>query len=442
MEKSCKIVVKIGDIIFEKGLDMAIQWIKTAHKGLRYYEHQTRKHGKQKDRYYSIYFKVDKKLYNYGIGWLSEGIPEEISNADPGLGFQDYCLKLLRQYKGNVKSGKGVTSPKEQRKVEKEKRQAEEEAKKAEALKAEAEALTISRYFEETYFPDVKPGKAANTIRQEKGLFSNWIDPLIGNVPMQRLSETDMARLKQAMIAKKKSDKTVHLTLALVRHVYSHAKLSDVYQRAKVKLPKVDNAKLRYLSPEEIGKLFEELGKISETVRDQAFLAVQTGIRFSEVAGLTWQDVNFKTGSLAVRDAKTGSRTAFFNKPVEEMLRKRQGRKRTGLVFPNAAGKRQTAVSRTFQRVADRLFNKGVKDKRLRVSFHSLRHSFGSHVYQNTGDLYLTAKALGHKSLTMAQRYAKQSEAKLKTASAPLGDLLEKAKSGQEVDKVINIGSK
>jgi len=54
-----------------------IQWIKTAHKGLRYYEHDTRRHGKKKDRYYAIRFKVDNKLYEYGIGWWSEGNPEE-----------------------------------------------------------------------------------------------------------------------------------------------------------------------------------------------------------------------------------------------------------------------------------------------------------------------------------------------------------------------------
>jgi len=78
---------------------MSIKWIKTAHKGLRYYEHPTRKHGKRKDRYYTIRFKVDKKEYSYGIGWVSDGVPEEVLRSNPGVGFEEYCLMQLRIFK-------------------------------------------------------------------------------------------------------------------------------------------------------------------------------------------------------------------------------------------------------------------------------------------------------------------------------------------------------
>ena len=117
---------------------MTIKWISTAHKGLRYYEHQERKHGKQRDRYYSIRFRVDGVLYSYGVGWLSDGIPDAIRQIEPEIGFQDYCLKLLRQYKGNVKTGSGPKSPKESRTIENEKKAAEtvEAAKKKAAVEA------------------------------------------------------------------------------------------------------------------------------------------------------------------------------------------------------------------------------------------------------------------------------------------------------------------
>jgi hypothetical protein len=58
----------------------------TQKKGLRYYEHPTRRHGKKQDRYYAIRFKVASKDYGYGIGWWSDGIPEEIQKVDPSLG--------------------------------------------------------------------------------------------------------------------------------------------------------------------------------------------------------------------------------------------------------------------------------------------------------------------------------------------------------------------
>jgi len=52
------------------------KWKKTNHAGLRYFEHETRKHGKKKDRYYAIRFRLDGQLYEYGIGWLSDGYPK------------------------------------------------------------------------------------------------------------------------------------------------------------------------------------------------------------------------------------------------------------------------------------------------------------------------------------------------------------------------------
>ena len=113
---------------------MSIKWIKTIHKGLRYYEHPTRRHGIKPDRYYSIRFKVAGKDYGYGVGWLSDGIPDAILKEEPELGFQDYCLKLLRQYRNNLKTGSGPTSPQEKRDIVEAKKAAD--AKKAEAAKA------------------------------------------------------------------------------------------------------------------------------------------------------------------------------------------------------------------------------------------------------------------------------------------------------------------
>lgn len=98
-----------------------IKWIKTAHKGLRYYEHETRRHGKRRDRYYSTRFKVDGKDYTYGIGWCSDGIPEDVEGADQNMTFEEYCLSRLKTFKTNVKAGQGPKSPKEQRKVAAEK---------------------------------------------------------------------------------------------------------------------------------------------------------------------------------------------------------------------------------------------------------------------------------------------------------------------------------
>lgn len=56
-------------------------WIATKIKGLRYKEHEERKHGRQKDRYYAIRYTTDKKPKEEGLGWASEGWTEAKASA-------------------------------------------------------------------------------------------------------------------------------------------------------------------------------------------------------------------------------------------------------------------------------------------------------------------------------------------------------------------------
>jgi integrase len=331
----------------------------------------------------------------------------------------------------NVKNGQGVRNPTEKREAADEQRAEDQKAREEDQRRNR----TFSNYTEKDYFPWAEQNKAKNSVRSEKTLFENWIKPVIGEIPLLDLAQTDVERVKKKMTDSDRAPKTIHLALALIRQIYNHAKRPDIYLLAKAKMPRVDNAKLRYLTAEEIKNLLSALKEKSLSVHDQALLAVNTGLRFSEVAGLQWGDVNYKTETLAIRDGKTGSRTVFFNDAVRDMLKARQGKKSKGFVFPietgENKGQRQEAISKTFQREADRLFNKGTKDRRLRVSFHTLRHTFGTHVYSNTGDLYLTQKALGHKTMVMAQRYAKMGETRLREAFSAMANVLSKAKQAE-----------
>jgi integrase len=97
-------------------------------------------------------------------------------------------------------------------------------------------------------------------------------------------------------------------------------------------------------------------------------------------------------------------------------------------VFParGTQGQRPN-VSKTFFKVVKEMgLNEGITDRKLKVNFHTLRHSHGTLLYEATHDLYLVQKSLGHKTGTMAQRYAKMTESRLREAAATLGDVLSK----------------
>jgi integrase len=405
-------------------------------RGIRYREHPSRKIKQgavsRPERYYAIRFmdKVEGKIRQESVGWESEGVTlEEVK-------------KLLQELKTASRTGEGPKTFKEKRAKEKKRRDAEE-----------IRRLSFGKFYDETYKPWAQANKAANTYRTEELLYTRWIKPVLQDIPLADISPVAIERIKLNMAKAEKSKtpgkpprpgksaRTIVYTLAVIRQVINEAKKRNVFSGenvvSRVKKPKVDNAKLRYLTSEELDLLFGALRGHSKDVADQAILSASCGLRFGETAALEWTDVNFENKTLAIRDAKTGSRTVFMNADVETMLQARDGTKKRGLVFPDENGNRQARMSKTFQRVADELFNEGVDDRRLRVTPHTLRHTFGSLLYQATSDLHLTGKALGHKTLTMAQRYAKMSETKLRHAFDTMGQVI---KAGQKKENnVINL---
>jgi len=78
----------------------------TAAPGVRYYEHEERKHGIRKDRYFFIRFQVDGKRREEGLGWSSEGWTVE------------KAVQCLMKFKNAAKTGDGPRSFRELRERE------------------------------------------------------------------------------------------------------------------------------------------------------------------------------------------------------------------------------------------------------------------------------------------------------------------------------------
>ncbi len=424
-----------------------MKWIKTAHTGIRYYEHETRKHGKKRDRYYSIRIKFAGKDYSYGVGWLSDGIPEEIRKDEPMIGFEGYCQKLLRQYKGNLKTGSGPKSPKEKRKMDEEK---EIEAQ-AERDQVERDAVTFDAFFNDTYLPIAKSSKKESSINREKNLYSVWIKPIIGHLPMKEIAPFTLEKLKQKMAGGKQSPRSIEYALAIIRQVFNTAKRSGTFlgdsPTASVKKPKVDNGRMRFLTRTEADALLAALKIKSPDVHDMTLLSLHAGLRFGEITSLTWQDVDLDKGVLTIRDAKAGSRYAFLTKQAAEMLEARQQGKPSDYVFTkrsdgetNNVPKKITKISHTFFRTVDDLtLNEGIDDPRLKVCFHSCRHSYASWMIESGADLYTVQRLLGHKTSAMTQRYAHLTGNRLRDAAMKLSKVLQGDDAENQPGQVVDL---
>ncbi len=432
-----------------------IKWIKTAHRGLRYYEHPVRRHGKKKDRYYSIRFKVGGIDYDYGVGWWSDKIPEEILKNDPNMGFEEYALNQMRLYKANVKAGSGAKSPKERRKIAEEK----EVQEKAEQERLEKENITFGHFMTETYLPQCQRDKKHKTYINEEGLYRLHLAETIGDLPFGKISAFHLERIKKDMTDHRLSSRTIQYVLQLTRQAFHIALKLGVYTgespTKNIRWPKLDNMKLRYLSADEAEKLLAALAVRSKTLHDMALLSLNCGLRFGEIATLKWSCVNEDAGTLAILNAKAGSRIAYLTKRAKEMLKNRQrdvikkaendpNSRYKGnpdeLIFPKRSGSEgpMAQASKVFNDAVDALkLNEGITDAKQRITFHSLRHSYATHLYESTHDLYLTQRSLGHASGEMTKRYAKMNESRLREGATAIEKALatgRKAKAGQAVN--------
>ncbi len=397
------------------------KWTKTNFPGVRYREHLTRKNGVKRDQYFTIRYKLAGKDREEGLGWASE-------NWTAAKAYE-----RLSEIKQNIKSAKGPQSLKEKRDIETKKR----ELKKAEQARLEKEAVTLNDFFKETYLPQAKADKKERSVSREEGLFNVWISPTLGHFPMKDIAPFHLEKLKKTMAEGGQSPRSIEYALAIVRQIFNTAKRLGVFDgenpTAKVKFPKPDNGRMRFMTREEAGKLLEALKAKSVDVYNMTLLSLHCGLRFGEIASLTWQDVNIERGTLTIRDAKAGSRFAFLTEQATEMLRNRPRGKASDYVFQGRNGK-MDRISVTFARTVDKLkLNKDIEDPRLKICFHSCRHSYASWLIEQGADLYTVQKLLGHKTNVMTQRYAHMSENRLKEAAKALGQAWQVHKAAEKV---------
>jgi len=388
------------------------KWIKTNFPGVRYREHETRKHGVKRDQYFTIRYKLHGRDKEEGLGWASE----DWSAAK--------AYDRAKELKENRKAGEGPQTLAEKRTIEDTRKVAEQ----SEADRLTREAVTFGAFFTDTYLPQAKADKKERTVTREEGLYKVWISPALAHLPMKDIAPFHLEKLKKTMADGKQSPRSIEYALSVVRQIFNTAKRLGSFAgenpTAQVKFPKPDNGRMRFLTRDEASTLLDALRGKSTDVHDMTLLSLNCGLRFGEIASLTWQDVDLERGTLTIRDAKAGSRYAFLTEQAAEMLKSRTQGKPSDYVFQ---GRKVLLdrISKTYHDTVEELkLNEDITDTRLRVYFHTCRHSYASWMIEQGADLFTVQKLLGHKTNVMTQRYAHMSESRLRDAAKALSTAL------------------
>ncbi|CCK80034.1 tyrosine-type recombinase/integrase [Desulfobacula toluolica] len=372
------------------------KWKSSKYPGVRFREHPTRKHGVSFDKYFAIRYQRDGKRKEEGLGWTSGGWT-----------LQKAALKLAELKEAAV-TGNGETRLSEKR----EKARIKKIEIQKEKARKEKDAITIKNYFYKTYYPAIQQEKKHKTHIREESLFRTWINPAIGHKTFKDISSFDLERLRKNMLDEGRAPRSVQYCFATFRQIWNHARINGLINNESptrnVKLPKVENQRLRFLSHEEAEILLKSLKIKSQKIHDMTLLSLHTGVRAGEIFSLTWGVIDLENGFALVRDAKGKPRHVYLTDATQAMFERiYEGQSPSELVFKDTNGKQIQFISHTFDRTVKELgFNDGVTDRRDKVTFHTCRHTFASWHVQNGTDLYTVKNLLGHSTIQLTERYS------------------------------------
>jgi integrase len=414
-----------------------MKWIKTKAQGVRYREHGTRKHGLQHDKYFTIRYRVDGREKEEGLGWATEGWT--LTKA----------ADTLAELKMNARTGTGEKTLNDKRKSNNAAKQAVSERLKADQEAAAAELqdnIPLSVIFKDHYLPHARDNKKKRSVDTEEHLFKNWIDPVVGNKPLRDIYTFDCERVKKRMRANEKSDRTIEYTLAVMRQVFTFARKFKIFMGYNplldVDKPKYDNRKQRFLTGDETSLLMTSLKTRNRQLYQIAMVSLHAGLRAGEIFALTWGDMDFDRGLILLQDTKnTEKRYGFMTSALKEELMTLQTGKPAEIVFKDNSGNKIKRISHTWDRIVESLgINAGIEDRRMKFTFHGLRHSFASNLVSIGIDLFRVQQLLGHKTPKMTLRYSHMKPDDLREAIDAMDAAMKAQKKSNVIPMTVRVG--
>ena len=289
-----------------------------------------------------------------------------------------------------------------------------------EGLAINARNLTFSEFAEKWLRDYCEVEKSETQWAVDASIIKYHLNPVIGKLKIIELRKNDLLELKRGLMNKKKpglkdsllKPKTVNNILALAKKMMATAVDWDLMGNnpfAEVKPVKKGNQTFDYWTLEERDKFLDSYKDKDPDFHNVVLVACHTGLRLGELAGLSWESVDFRRKMITVKETynfklkKELDRTKNLdsvdipmNHSVYETLKDMKAAARGKKVF--SLELLQTACMKLRRRCKWA----GIKP----IRFHDLRHTFASCLAMAGVDLMLIKELMRHKSYQMTLRYA------------------------------------
>ena len=210
------------------------------------------------------------------------------------------------------------------------------------------------------------------------------------------------------------SPQTRNLFLNAIKFYYRN--VTGIDQKVGIRSAKKSQSLPVVLSREEVKQILQSTQNTKH--RLLLSLAYGAGLRVSEVVALRVKDLDLRETTIHIKQAKgQKDRISILPKRLVNNLRNlTAGSSNNDFVFASERGGKLTT------RTAQKIFENSLKKAYVRKSatFHSLRHSFATHLLENGVDVRYLQELLGHQNIRTTQRYTQVTNPKLKNIKSPL----------------------
>ena len=219
------------------------------------------------------------------------------------------------------------------------------------------------------------------------------------------------------------SENTLHSRINAVKFYFEKVLGRDRFF-IEIPRPKKPLQLPNVLAISQVEKLFSKLENLKH--KTMLFLAYSAGLRVSEVVNLRVKDIHSARMVINIKGAKgKKDRMVSLSEGILELLRKYYLSYRPKEWLFEGQCKEEPYSMRSLQQIFHRAKSEAkiIQD----VTFHSLRHSYATHLHERGTDIRLIQELLGHNDIQTTLRYTHVSTRKLETILSPFDQLNLKA---------------
>lgn len=302
----------------------------------------------------------------------------------------------------------------------------------------------------------------------------NWINNInksIGHIHLQDLNVrilesfySELKKMTKTIIDKETkeeksvpryADKTIQHHYVLINGALNKAIQWDYINynvNQKVEKPKVRRKEIECYSPEEVSQLLDVLK--NEPLKYQAiiYLALDSGMRRGELTGLTWEDIDFKNGTVRINKetqytkelgifeketkSQTSDRKLYISNTTLNILKKfkkeqMENKMKLGSKWGNSKRIFTTDYGHDMHPdTPSQIFECVINKYNLkRITFHALRHTSVSLMISKGIQVQIISKKAGHSSVQVTHNtYSHFFDSEFKKCADEMDNILKEAK--------------